>query len=53
VNPYDVSATADAICTALQMPDAERQARSSRLAAAATALTPQQWFADQLTALRG
>ncbi len=51
VNPYDVIATADALHQALTMPDAERTDRTKRLAAAATALPPQQWFLDQLNAL--
>ncbi|MFJ6780645.1 trehalose-6-phosphate synthase [Streptomyces yangpuensis] len=51
VNPYDVSATAEALHTALSMPDAERADRSKRLAAAATALPPAQWFTAQLAAL--
>jgi trehalose 6-phosphate synthase len=53
VNPYDISATAQAMHDALSMPDEERAERNRRLAAAATALTPQQWFVDQLTALGG
>ncbi|MFE7331028.1 trehalose-6-phosphate synthase [Streptomyces sp. NPDC057565] len=52
VNPYDVSATAAALHEALTMPDGERAERSKRLAAAATALPPQQWFLEQLEALR-
>ncbi|MET7859229.1 trehalose-6-phosphate synthase [Streptomyces sp. NPDC005318] len=52
VNPYDVSATAAALHAALTMPDGERAERSKRLAAAATALPPQQWFMEQLEALR-
>jgi trehalose 6-phosphate synthase len=51
VNPYDVSQTAEALHQALLMPRAERTARCERLAAAATALPPHQWFADQLAAL--
>ncbi|AXI78214.1 alpha,alpha-trehalose-phosphate synthase (UDP-forming) [Peterkaempfera bronchialis] len=51
VNPYDVVATAEALHTALTMPIAERTDRCKRLAAAATALPPQQWFLDQLHAL--
>ncbi|WP_405944358.1 trehalose-6-phosphate synthase [Streptomyces sp. NBC_00932] len=51
VNPYDVSATAAALHEALTLPDGERAERSKRLAAAATALPPQQWFLDQLNAL--
>ncbi|MFB9963981.1 alpha,alpha-trehalose-phosphate synthase (UDP-forming) [Sinosporangium siamense] len=53
VNPYDVSGTADALHAALVMPEAERMARAVRLSAAATALPPRKWFADQLTALSG
>ncbi|QKW21069.1 trehalose-6-phosphate synthase [Kitasatospora sp. NA04385] len=52
VNPYDVIATADALAEALAMPAGERADRTKRLAAAATALPPQQWFLDQLDALR-
>ncbi|MFJ8628233.1 trehalose-6-phosphate synthase [Kitasatospora sp. NPDC093550] len=51
VNPYDVIATAEALHTALTMPEEERADRTKRLAAAATALPPQQWFLDQLNAL--
>ncbi|WP_031012294.1 alpha,alpha-trehalose-phosphate synthase (UDP-forming) [Streptomyces sp. NRRL F-5727] len=52
VNPYDVSATAEALHQALTMPPDERAARTARLAEAATALPPQRWFLDQLKALR-
>ncbi|MFJ5922901.1 trehalose-6-phosphate synthase [Kitasatospora sp. NPDC092948] len=51
VNPFDVVATAEALAEALAMPPAERADRTKRLAAAATALPPQQWFLDQLQAL--
>lgn len=51
VNPYDIVGTAAALHDALMMDRTERAARAARLAAAATALPPQQWFADQLTAL--
>jgi trehalose 6-phosphate synthase len=51
VNPYDVLATAEALHQGLTMPAAERTERTKRLAAAATALPPQQWFLDQLNAL--
>lgn len=51
VNPYDVSATAEALHTALLMGDPERQARTDRLAHAAGALPPSRWFADQVDAL--
>ncbi|MGW2417788.1 alpha,alpha-trehalose-phosphate synthase (UDP-forming) [Streptomyces sp. NPDC001709] len=52
VNPYDVLETARALHEALGMPDGERAERSKRLAAAATALPPAQWFLEQLRALR-
>ncbi|SEG85453.1 trehalose 6-phosphate synthase [Thermomonospora echinospora] len=51
VNPYDVSQTAETLHQALLMPAAERAERCARLTAAATALPPQRWFADQLAAL--
>ncbi|MBW8487322.1 alpha,alpha-trehalose-phosphate synthase (UDP-forming) [Actinomadura parmotrematis] len=51
VNPYDVSQTAEALHQALLMPHDVRAERCARLAAAATALPPQRWFADQLAAL--
>ncbi|MEC4574683.1 alpha,alpha-trehalose-phosphate synthase (UDP-forming) [Streptomyces virginiae] len=51
VNPYDVSQTAEALHAALSMPDEERAERTKRLAAAATALPPAQWFTAQLSAL--
>ncbi|MET9829506.1 trehalose-6-phosphate synthase [Streptomyces sp. NPDC006385] len=51
VNPYDVVDTARALHEALSMGPAERAERSKRLAAAATALPPAQWFVDQLHAL--
>jgi trehalose 6-phosphate synthase len=51
VNPYDVSQTAEALHRALLMPRDVRAERTARLAQAATALPPQQWFADQLDAL--
>ncbi|OUD01064.1 trehalose-6-phosphate synthase [Streptomyces swartbergensis] len=53
VNPYDVTGTAAALHEALSMAPEERAERSKRLAAAATALPPAQWFLDQLDALRG
>jgi trehalose 6-phosphate synthase len=53
VNPYDIGGTADALHAALGMPAGERAERSKRLAAAATALPPAQWFLDQLRALDG
>jgi trehalose 6-phosphate synthase len=51
INPYDLRATAQALHDALSLPAHERAERSKRLAAAATALPPQQWFLDQLGAL--
>ncbi|MEU3983044.1 trehalose-6-phosphate synthase [Streptomyces sp. NPDC026672] len=51
VNPYDVVGTAEALQRALTMPSGERAERTKRLAAAATALPPTQWFLDQLRAL--
>ncbi|MFF6876785.1 MULTISPECIES: trehalose-6-phosphate synthase [unclassified Streptomyces] len=53
VNPYDVTGTAAALHEALSMRPEERAERCKRLAAAATALPPAQWFVDQLDALRG
>jgi trehalose 6-phosphate synthase len=52
VNPYDVTATARALHAALTMGPEERAERTKRLAAAATALPPAQWFLEQLQALR-
>ncbi|MGW5211365.1 alpha,alpha-trehalose-phosphate synthase (UDP-forming) [Streptomyces sp. NPDC004051] len=52
VNPYDVVDTARALHEALTMGPAERTEGAKRLAAAATALPPEQWFLDQLNALR-
>jgi trehalose 6-phosphate synthase len=52
VNPYDVSQTADSLHEALSMPRAERQTRAERLRAAATALPPADWFAEQVAALK-
>ena len=52
VNPYDVSATAEAMHRALLMDPAERSARCTALAAAATRLPPRAWLAEQLDALR-
>ncbi|GLW67579.1 trehalose-6-phosphate synthase [Actinomadura rubrobrunea] len=51
VNPYDVSQTAEALHRALLMPPDRRAERCARLAAAATALPPRRWFAEQLAAL--
>ncbi|HTU04517.1 MAG TPA: trehalose-6-phosphate synthase, partial [Trebonia sp.] len=51
VNPFDVTATAEALHTGLSMPADERQRRSAAIAAAAAAREPRRWLADQLQAL--
>lgn len=51
VNPFDVMQTAQALHRALTMSDAERASRCSALAAAASALPPARWLAEQLGAL--
>ncbi len=51
VNPYDVTATAQALHEALCMPDAERQRRGALLTEASAACPPAEWFAAQLSAL--
>lgn len=51
INPFDISGTAAALYAALEMPRDERLDRWRRLGIAATAMSPQQWFADQLRAL--
>ena len=51
VNPYDVTATAEALDTALRMPAAERRRRAAHLAALAARLAPGDWFRQQLAAL--
>jgi trehalose 6-phosphate synthase len=51
INPFDVSATADALHKALEMPDTERIRRAAALAEAGAALPPTEWFAEQLRAL--
>jgi trehalose 6-phosphate synthase len=51
VNPYDVTATAEAMHAGLSMPAPERRRRSAAIAAAASARAPGQWLAEQLEAL--
>src|SRR5215470_14008473 len=51
VNPYDVSATAQALHEALSMTDEERRRRATLLAQASAACPPDQWLAAQLSAL--
>ena len=51
VNPYDVSATANALHAGLIMPAAERQRRSATIASVAAARAPRRWLAEQVEAL--
>jgi trehalose 6-phosphate synthase len=51
VNPYDVSATAQALHEALSMTDAERRRRAALLAQASASCPPDKWLAAQLSAL--
>ena len=51
VNPYDVTATAQALHQALSMNYSERQRRCALLATASAASAPAEWFAAQLSAL--
>jgi len=51
VNPFDISDTAAALHQALLMADSERSRRCRSLAAAAGAVPPTVWFADQVAAL--
>jgi trehalose 6-phosphate synthase len=51
VNPYDVTATAEAMHVGLSMPAAERRRRSDKIAAAATARQPKRWLTEQVEAL--
>lgn len=50
LNPYDLVETADALHTALVMPDAERRRRAEALAARAEARTPADWLDDLMAA---
>jgi trehalose 6-phosphate synthase len=51
VNPYDVTATADALHAGLIMPAAERKRRTATIAGAAAARAPRRWLAEQVEAL--
>jgi trehalose 6-phosphate synthase len=51
VNPYDITATAEALHAALSMPVPERQRRCAAMTAAASAAAPQHWLAAQLDGL--
>lgn len=50
VNPFDISATAEALHRALTMPPNERAARAAGLRQAAEERTPHDWLGDQLRA---
>lgn len=50
INPFDVSATADALHEALEMPEDDRVARARRLYGAVSSRTPSHWLGDQITA---
>jgi trehalose 6-phosphate synthase len=51
VNPFDVSASADALHAALSMDADDRAARAERMRAAAITLPPADWFQAQLNEL--
>ncbi len=51
VNPFDVTATADALDAALAQDPGERRRRCDRLAELAAAWPPGRWLADQVGAL--
>jgi trehalose 6-phosphate synthase len=51
VNPFDVTATADALDAGLAMPPHERRRRAAVIAAMASDRAPRQWLNEQLTAL--
>jgi trehalose 6-phosphate synthase len=51
INPYDISATAEALDAALSMPVPERQRRCAAMTEAAAAAAPQHWLAAQLDTL--
>jgi trehalose 6-phosphate synthase len=51
VNPFDVTATAEALHAALLMSQQERAERADRMRTAAIRLPPAQWFQAQLDAL--
>jgi trehalose 6-phosphate synthase len=50
LNPFDVSGTADMLCTALEMPEAEREKRAAAIREIVLSRTPHDWFADQMVA---
>jgi trehalose 6-phosphate synthase len=51
-HPFDVTATAAALATALELPPDERASRATALRKVVTARTPLDWFADSLAAAR-
>ncbi len=51
INPYDVTATAEALHAALSMPAAERRRRAAMIAATASGRAPARWLTEQLDAL--
>jgi trehalose 6-phosphate synthase len=51
VNPFDITATAEALHQALTMERDDRAARADRMRAAAVRLPPMDWFRAQLDAL--
>ncbi len=53
INPFDVSATAEAMATALDMSPSERSRRALVLRKLAAGRTPGAWLDDQLSAARG
>ena len=52
VNPFDVTATAQAMADAFDLEQPQRSARAERLRHAALARQPRHWFDDQLAAAR-
>jgi trehalose 6-phosphate synthase len=50
LNPFDISETASALATGLEMPVHERAARASELRRLATSRRPADWLDDQLAA---
>jgi trehalose 6-phosphate synthase len=52
VNPYDVSATAEALHAGLRMSADERRQRSAAIAAKVATRAPRHWLGEQLDALR-
>lgn len=50
LNPFDLTETANAIATALEMPEAERAVRAAELKAVSTKRKPRDWLDDQLSA---